>query len=89
GAASATGYSGAASATGYSGAASATGNMGAAMSCGKYGKVKGVDGTALFLCERDDNWNIIHTWSGIVGKKGVKPDIWYTLTNGKPVEMQS
>ena len=86
GAASATGYRGAASATGDQGAASATGTQGAAMACGYDGCVSGKDGNALFALERDNNWNIVSTASGIVGKGGLRPDTWYVCKGGKLVE---
>ncbi len=86
GVASATGYIGVASATGDIGAASATGDRGAATATGYRGAASGAIGNALFLVERDNNWKIIATWSGIVGKKRIKPDTFYTLTGGKPVE---
>ena len=85
GAASATGVRGAASATGVQGAASATGDHGAAMACGYGGSVSGANGNALFLVERNNNHNIIAVWAGIVGKKGIKENVWYTLRGGKPV----
>jgi len=87
GAASATGTSGAASATGTSGAASATGDSGAAMSSGWKGQAMGAEGCALFLCERDDDDNILHAWAGIAGRDGIKPLTWYSLKDGKPVEI--
>ena len=86
GAASATGNQGAASATGYRGAASATGDQGAAMACGYKGRASGKNGNALFLAERDDDLNIIAVWAGIVGRDSIKPDVWYMLRGGKPVE---
>lgn len=55
-----------------------------AISTGYAGKVKAPIGCALFLVERDGNMNIINVWSGIVGKKNIKPNTWYTLKNGKP-----
>jgi len=58
-----------------------------AVSTGYSGKVKAPVGCALFLVERDDNMNIINVWSGIVGKKKIKPNTWYTLVNGKPTEV--
>jgi hypothetical protein len=85
GAASATGYRGAASATGYQGAASATGAKSTAMACGYEGKVSGKAGNALFALERDDNWNIISTASGIVGKDGIEADTYYRCVGGKLV----
>ncbi len=86
GAATASGYSGAATASGYYGAATASGDYGAAMAPGYRGRAKGADGCALFLVERDANWKLVNAWAGIVGKDGIKPDTFYTLKNGKPVE---
>jgi hypothetical protein len=85
GAASATGNSGAASATGNSGAASATGKHGAAMASGRFGQAMGAEGCALFLVERDINWNILHVWAGIAGRDGIEAGVFYTLQGGKPV----
>ena len=86
--ASATGYQGAASATGTRGAASATGDQGAASATGYDGRVMGREGNALFLVERDDDYNIISVWAGIAGRDGIKPDTWYVLRDGKAVEVQ-
>jgi hypothetical protein len=87
GAASATGHRGAASATGHRGAASATGYQGAASATGYRGAVMGAEGNALFLVERDqDTGEILHAWAGIAGRGGIKPGVWYTLTDGQPVE---
>src|ERR1700678_2283029 len=89
GAASATGTSGAASATGTSGAASATGTSGAAMASGRFGRAQGANGCAIFLVHRDENWNNVHAWAGIVGQNGIKPETWYTLDeSGNPQEMK-
>ena len=89
GAASATGWKGAASATGLRGAASATGWRGAAMACGFEGRVCGAIGNALVLTYRAEDGEIIHVWSGIVGRGGIKPDTWYTLnSDGQPVEIE-
>ena len=87
GAASATGEQGAASATGERGAASATGTQGAASATGWRGKVMGKTGNALFLVYRDDDYNIVHAWAGIVGRDGIKEGVWYLLNaDGKPEE---
>jgi hypothetical protein len=45
----------------------------------------GAVGNALFLVERDGNYDIVNVWAGIVGKNGIEPGTWYTLKNGKPV----
>ena len=87
GAASAPGWRGAASATGWRGAASATGTQGAASATGWRGKVMGKTGNALFLVYRDDDYNIVHAWAGIVGRDGIKEGVWYLLNaDGKPEE---
>ena len=88
GAASATGDRGAASATGYCGAASATGISGAACASGYAGRVMGAIDCALFLCERDDNCRIINVGAEIVGRNGIEPHVWYTMSAGKFVEVE-
>jgi hypothetical protein len=92
GAASATGTQGAALATGHQGAASATGDQGAASATGFNGRAMGAEGNALFLVERIESYGydhgkIIAAWAGIVGQDGIRPDTWYTLKGGKPVEV--
>jgi hypothetical protein len=70
-------------------AASATGYQGAALASGFEGKVLGKEGCALFLCERSVSGEILHVWAGIAGKDGIKPDTWYTLVDGTPVEKEA
>ena len=91
GAATASGDQGAATASGYQGAATASGYQGAATASGINGKARGSEGCALFLVERRDEWGddfgkIINVWAGIVGHDGIKPDTFYRLVDGKPVE---
>ena len=90
GAASATGYQGAASATGDQGAASATGKSCVALSTGVNGKVMGAIGNAIVCVERgefDGNTYPIKTiLSAVVDGGIIKPDVWYTVENGKWVE---
>jgi hypothetical protein len=98
GAAQASGYQGAAQASGYQGAAQASGDQGAAQALGKHstalasgegGKVSGKDGCALFLVYRCPSTGaILHAWAGIVGRNGLKPEVFYTLNpNGQPEEL--
>ena len=87
GAASATGEKGAASATGESGAASATGEYCVAMTTGLFGRVMGNIGNAIVCVERRDNGEIAAILSDIVDGETLKPGVWYTVKNGKWVEM--
>ena len=89
GAASSTGDRGAASSTGAQGAASSTGSQGAAMASGYSGKVLGAEGNALFLVERNTNYEITAVWCGIAGRDGIKAETWYSLKGGKPFEVQA
>ena len=67
-----------------------TGRDSASISSGPDGMVSGGNGCALFLVYRDSHTNeILHTWSGIVGKNGIKPDVFYTLSSdGTPIEVE-
>ena len=67
--------------------------------CGAYatgfnGRVSGNEGSALHLDERlfhlghDDHGKVIAVWAGIVGQNGIKPDTFYTLKDGQPVEVE-
>ena len=87
GAATASGDWGAATASGRRGAATASGWRGAATASGFEGKARGKEGCALFLVERSTNGEILHAWAGIVGRDGIKPDRFYRLVDGKPVEV--
>ena len=60
-----------------------------AISTGYCGKVKGTLGDALFLVERNNKHEIVNVWSGIVGKKKIKPNTWYTLKDGKPTIVEN
>ncbi|WP_440221865.1 DUF7666 domain-containing protein [Dokdonella sp. MW10] len=86
-----TGYQSAATNTGYQSAATNTGKHGVALSSGIDGRVCGSEGNALFLVERIDDYSdrrgeIVAAWAGIAGRDGIKPNTWYTLRGGKPVE---
>lgn len=84
----ATGDSGAASATGRSGAASATGKYCVAMTTGFFGHVMGDIGNAIVCVERRDNGEVAAILAGIVDGKTLKPGVWYTVKNGRWMEVQ-
>ena len=81
-----TGDRSAATNTGNRSAATNTGEFGVALASGYEGRVSGADGCALFLVERGSNFTILFVWAGIVGRDGIKPDVFYILKSGKPVE---
>jgi hypothetical protein len=89
-----TGDRSAATNTGYQSAATNTGKFGAAFSTGIEGRVSGAIGCSLHLDERRENYSadnhgeILNAWAGIVGRDGIKPDTFYILRDGKPVEAQ-
>ncbi|ELG6814446.1 hypothetical protein ACGG3V_003245 [Salmonella enterica] len=87
-AASNTGYQSAASNTGYQSAASNTGNRSAAEVSGSHSvaaafgiesKARASENSAIVLCYRNDEGELIHIRASKVGDNGVKPDTWYTL----------
>jgi hypothetical protein len=80
-----TGNRSAATNTGYRSAATVEGKDSVAMASGYQGRVSGAMGCALFLVERNDDFEIIAAWAGIVGRDGIEPGTFYTLRDGKPV----
>ena len=96
-----TGYHSAATNTGDQSAATNTGNRSAAEVSGKdsvaiatghESKVRGKKGCAIVCVERGE-WNgssrqIIAIKSGIVDGEVLKEDVWYTVKNGKWVEVK-
>ena len=51
------------------------------------GNASAGEGGAIVLVERNAFGGIIAVFSSKVGENGIKPDVWYTLKNGKPVEV--
>jgi hypothetical protein len=93
GASSATGDSSASLATGsYSSSEIKPADDGApqhatAIATGLGGRVRAPEGCALVLVERSDIGALLNAWAGIAGRDGIKPDTWYTLQGGLPVEV--
>jgi len=84
--AAATGDSGHAAATGDRGHAAATGKHSCAFAPGYAGRAMAGETGAIFLAEIADDWSIKTVFASKVGENGVKPNTWYRLENGKPVE---
>ena len=88
GAATASGEQGAATASGSWGAATASGKQGIAMASGPNGKARGDIGCDLVLREFDASGNVVARWIGTVGENSIKPNQFYRLVDGKPVEVE-
>ena len=99
GASSATGNYGASSATGYKGASSAENPNTVAVAWGYKGKVKGVKGSFLVLADwkckgeesnnywKEDMWELKNAVMVRVDGETIKEDTWYTMVDGKVVEV--
>ena len=99
GASSATGYCGASSATGYKGASSAENLNTVAVAWGYKGKAKGVKGSFLVLADwkckgeesnnywKEDMWELKNAVMVRVDGETIKEDTWYTMVDGKVVEV--
>lgn len=90
-----TGYRSAATNTGSWSAATNTGNQSAAavggngsvaIATGYESKAKANVGSAIVVCERDDNYNLIGIKAAIIDGKNLKADTYYTLINGEFIE---
>ncbi|HDZ9166237.1 TPA: hypothetical protein RUY79_001574 [Klebsiella quasipneumoniae subsp. quasipneumoniae] len=88
-AASNTGYQSAASNTGYQSAAEVSGSHSVAAAFGIESKARASVNSAIVLCYRNDEGELIHIRASKVGDNGVKPDTWYTLNaDGQFVEFE-
>ena len=100
---SATAGSRGAATAGYAGAATA-GNYGAATSRGRVSvggngaglvrseapRAKGGKGAVLFIVkEKENSYDISDFCTVVVGENGIKPNTWYTVENGKAVEVDA
>ncbi|WP_335334072.1 hypothetical protein [Candidatus Sodalis pierantonius] len=74
-----TGYRSVATNTGDGSAADVSGFGSVAASIGAQSKAKASEGSAIVLCYRNSEGDIIHIRASKVGDNGVKPDTWYVL----------
>ena len=81
-----TGYRSAATNTGNQSAAAVGGNGSVAIATGYESKAKANVGSAIVVCERDDNYNLIGIKAAIIDGKNLKADTYYTLINGEFIE---
>ena len=100
GASSATGKCGASSATGYKGASSVESPNSVAVAWGYKGKAKGVKGSFLVLADwkckgnesssywEEDMWELKDAVMVRVDGETIKEDTWYTMVDGKVVEVK-
>ena len=65
------------------------GDNGVSASLGRFSKVKGANGTPIALVHYDDDGKPLKFVTGVIGKRGLKADTWYTLTDGKITEVET
>ncbi|HGB4908208.1 TPA: hypothetical protein ACIVLM_000332 [Salmonella enterica subsp. enterica serovar Birkenhead] len=88
-AASNTGNCSAASNTGDCSAAEVSGSHSVAAAFGIEGKARASENSAIVLCYRNEDGELIHIRASRVGENGIKPDTWYTLNeDGEFVECE-
>ena len=58
------------------------------MTTGFFGCVMGDIGNAIVCVERRNNGEIAAILAGVVDGETLKPGVWYTVKNGKWVEVQ-
>ena len=89
------GYQSAASNTGDYSAASNTGNRSAAEVSGSHsvaaafgieGKARASENSAIVLCYRNEEGELIHIRASKVGENGIKTNVWYTLNDAGEFE---
>ena len=78
-AASNTGDYSAASNTGYQSAAEVSGSHSVAAAFGIESKARASVNSAIVVCYRNEEGELIHIRASKVGENGIKPDTWYTL----------
>ncbi|EEW40388.1 hypothetical protein HMPREF0484_3559 [Klebsiella pneumoniae subsp. rhinoscleromatis ATCC 13884] len=84
-----TGNRSAASNTGYYSAAEVSGSHSVAAAFGIESKARASVNSAIVLCYRNDEGELIHIRASKVGENDVKPDTWYTLNaDGQFVEIE-
>jgi len=72
--------------TGYQSAATNTGYNSVAMACGYKSKARAVKGSAIVVCERDDDSNLVAIKAAIIDGVILKENTFYFLVNGEFVE---
>ena len=68
----------------------AVGDNGAGLVRSEAPRAKGGKGAVLFMVkEKEGSYDIADFCTVVVGKDGIKPDTWYTVENGKAVEIDA
>ena len=82
-----TGHWANAATTGEEANAATTGHSAIAASLGAYAKAKASSGGAIVLAHRKSNGDLIGVFASMVGQNGIKPDVWYEMSDAGPVEV--
>lgn len=76
----------AASNTGYQSAAEVSGSHSVAAAFGIESKARASENSAIVLCYRNDEGELIHIRASKVGENGIKADTWYVLNESGEFE---
>ncbi|MCO1337077.1 hypothetical protein MO867_22395, partial [Microbulbifer sp. OS29] len=74
-----TGYQSAATNTGDQSAAEVGGQHSIALAAGAESKARASEGSAIALCYRNDEGELIHIRAAIAGQGEIEPNKWYSL----------
>ena len=73
--------------TGEGANAATTGEGAIAASLGGYAKAKASAGGAIVLAHRKSNGELVGVFASMVGQNGIKPEVWYEMSDAGPVEV--
>jgi hypothetical protein len=67
----------------------ASGKNSIAVAIGRSSKARAGETGGIALAEYDTDGNLVSMFASLVGQNGIKPNVWYELKDGKPVEVTS
>ena len=74
--------------TGNEANAATTGDRSLAAALGRNSGAKASSGGAIMMVERSQDGSLLAVFASLVGENGIKPDVFYKLIDGKPVEVK-
>jgi hypothetical protein len=75
--------------SGYRSPSEASGQNSVAAAIGRNSKARAGETGGIALAEYDADGKLVSMFASLVGQNGIKPNVWYELKGGKPVEVSS